>query len=130
MIMRSYVPLTALVASVALLSFKLWAAAPHSCAGSGTRTLTIIYNAAGIHVSPPEKTVQAGNILRFNLFGTSGKLVSVSGKSSGASWISGSGSNLKFYVCVPGDQPDGDYNYRVEAEGSPPLDPVITIHNF
>ena len=42
-------------------------------------------------------------------------------------WISESGSNLKFYVCVPEDQADGNYQYKVEAEGSPPLDPVVRI---
>ena len=125
MIMRSTVLL------VLLVGVGAWALKPpaHGCPGShpALKNITIVYSAAGIIVAPPIAIAHESGVLRFNLFGTTGKVVCVQGKTPNAAWISECGSNLKFYVCVPPGQAEGDYYYKVEAAGSPPLDPMVRI---
>jgi len=131
MIMRSNVLLIMLVSVVGLGAGTL-RAPEHGCPGShpALTNITIVYNPAGITVSPPTANAHKGGVLRFNLFGTFGKVVSVQGKAGTTpdpSWINASGSNLKFYVCVPSDQTAGYYSYKVEAQDSPTLDPIVRI---
>lgn len=140
MIMRSSVLLLALVAIVAVVAQTPFALleAEHGCPDSnpGLVNFTISYSeGAVVKVSPPKKKAHPGDALRFNLFGKFGKLVGVDGKDTPAEWIDGEGKNLRFYVCVPSDilpedVDEVDYEYGVTAEGSHPLDPVVTIHRF
>lgn len=133
MIMRSNILLTLIVAVVGASVFAL-RAPEHGCPGShpAMTNMTIVYNPAGIHVSPPLANGHKGGVLRFNLFGAFGTNVSVMGKPGtlpDPSWISGSGSNLKFYVCVPPEQGDGYYRYNVVVDGIGVLDPIVRILN-
>ena len=111
--------------------------AGHGCSGHhpNLTTITIVYSTAKITVSPKRPKGYEGGVLRFNLFGKTGNLVAATGKDPEDAWISGSGKNLKFYVCVPPDLlPEGvdeaDYEYDASAAGSPTLDPMVRIRKL
>lgn len=124
-----------LILVIAVIAQGVWAVKPpeHRCPGShpAMTNITITYTPGGINVSPPMANAEKGGVLRFNLFGTFGTDVTVKGKpetSPDPSWIDKSGSNLRFYVCVPDNVKKGDkYKYGITADGSPPLDPVVRI---
>jgi len=101
-------------------------------------------------VAPPNKTVDQGDVIQFNLVYNNNPndpeafvLVSTAGKTPPDGWINGSGkrkpgdsASHKFYVCVPRDLFDGEpkevlvkeYQYNVSAVGHPVLDPIVTVH--
>jgi hypothetical protein len=131
MIMRSSVLLLGLVAVISLFGLQ-FLGPPYPCTSPSPaiKNVTIMYNPAGITVAPPTQHARQGDVIRFNLFGTAGTMVAVQGKNSAASWINESGNNIFFYECVDEEQAPGDYEYRVEAYGSPSLDPVFVIHKL
>lgn len=112
-------------------------AAGHNCPGKHPKikNITIVYSKAKISVSPKRPIAYEGGVLRFNLFGKTGKLVKATGKTNDDNWISGSGTKGKFFVCVPSDLLPKDvikaeYEYDASAAGSPTLDPVVRIRKL
>ena len=85
---------------------------------------------SGITVSPPNARPYLGNVLKFNLVGDSGTLVTIEGKASDpdSSWISGSGTKGPIFVCVKGDlEEERTYKYKITVDGVGILDPEVTI---
>jgi len=87
-------------------------------------------NMVKLQVAPNKIDVDRGDLIRFKINGSLGKLVSVSGKVSdpAASWITGNGTAGSFYVCVENDKvPNQTYKYKVEVEGIGYLDPEVRV---
>ncbi len=115
---------------VLLASFAAYdymAFAPPGCANPGYKQINIHYGPSEIKVTPHQKNVIAGDALRFNLIGPAGTSVTVSPKNPLHTWLAGSGSSSKFYVCVPPGEPSDFYKYKVTVTGVGYLDPVVRI---
>lgn len=83
-----------------------------------------------IKVNPPNAQPYLGNVLKFNLVGDEGTMVTVEGKASDpdAAWISASGSGGPLYVCVhDGLVEDQTYTYKITVDGVGVLDPEVTV---
>jgi hypothetical protein len=118
----------------------------HNCPSSSPGVdITINYNGATITVAPPNKKVDEGDVLVFNLVGANDVWVSTSGKTPSDGWLNGSGrkkdgkpASEKFYICVPyglfpDDAKEGDekeFEYNVDAVGKPQLDPIVTVRRL
>jgi hypothetical protein len=96
-------------------------------------------------VAPDPQTADEGDVLRFNLVGGNGVLVSTSGKTAEAGWLNGHGKKKAgkaesehFFVCVPTDLFEGEdediqdksFGYNVDAVGKPQLDPIVIINKL
>ena len=104
--------------------------ASHPCPGAnpGVVPINLFYNSTTTFAAPPIKIAHPGDVLKFKLLGAPNVNVAVDGKMPVDAWVKGSGNKKQFYVCVPADlDHPHDYNYSVDPDGSPLLDPVVRI---
>jgi len=87
-------------------------------------------NMVKVQAAPHRAEADRGDLIRFKINGSLGKLVSVNGKASDpeAAWITGNATDGSFYVCVPmtanGMQ---TYSYEVHVDGIGFLDPEVRV---
>ena len=94
--------------------------------------ITIVYTPSKVVENPGRACARPGDTLWFKLKGQPGKLVAVEGKDVADAWISGNGKNTWFFVPVPLNVlapavDEKDFEYKITAEGSLPLDPVVRV---
>lgn len=120
--------LTALLLLLAGLSGCGAKTAAKPCPGSnpGFVQINIFYNSTTTS-APSVKIAHANDKLKFKLLGPPWKNVVVEGKEGDDHWIDKSGNNKMFIVCIPADLGSQDYEYSVDPEDSPLLDPVVRI---
>jgi hypothetical protein len=98
------------------------------------RSVNITYqqqiNMVKVQVAPHRVEANSGDLIRFKINGTLGKLVSVKGKATDpdAAWIVGNATAGSFYVCVPMiAEPTQLFSYEVDVDGIGFLDPEVRV---
>ena len=87
-------------------------------------------NLVKVQAAPHRIDADRGDLIRFNINGSLGVLVSVKGKATDpdASWIAGNATAGSFYVCVPmSTNPNQVYSYEVDVDGIGFLDPEVRV---
>jgi hypothetical protein len=87
-------------------------------------------NMVRVQAAPFRIEADRGDLIRFQIAGSSGNLVSVSGKATDpdAAWITGNATSGSFYVCVPMTTTEGQvYSYEVDVDGIGFLDPEVRV---
>lgn len=87
-------------------------------------------NLVRVQAAPHRINVDRGDLIRFQINGSLGNLVSVSGKATDpdAAWITGNATSGSFYVCVPmTTTKEQVYSYEVDVDGIGFLDPEVRV---